>query len=461
MIIVSISNAIHDNAVAVANDYDVLAAIQKERLTRIKGDGAPGYKKGGLCAPLMTEALSIAGVSPEQVEQVVTMRGVLPFECFNFDFFRNLKCRIKVVLGKNVLHVVSSQMHKRGTLDLSQVLKRETFLEGCGLSGHLPLMDGNHHYAHALSALFHTDWDNALVYTADGGGDGAYYSASHFDGRQIHSLFGGDRELLSPTFKGGHSVGLVYAAMTEALGYRRNRHEGKLTGLASFGKPVAVDEIKKHFTVRDDGLIATRLSSNRKMEQCIKQIGVALSPADAAASVQAFLEDAVLSAIGIYLQKTGAKKIALAGGVFANVALNRRIAALPEVEEVFIFPGMGDEGLAIGGIYDFLLRRDGMDTWSASRRRLQTVYWGGAHDEAAQALFNQSAQRLDGGDETPAQTAARLLAAGEIVAIYHGRMEFGPRALGARSILANPADAAINQTLNERLQRTEFMPFAP
>ncbi len=457
MIIVSISNCEHDNAVAVADDYQILAAIQKERITRVKGDGSrPDV--GSIYADLVAEALRIAGVSPDDVDQVVTSRGVVPFTLLR-QTASSVLYHTQKLFGKTKLQSIARQMEKQKSVDLEGILNKGTYLEGFGLPGHLPLMDSNHHYAHALSALFFTDWDQALLYTADGGGDRTFYSAYHFHEGQLDTLYGGDEEMLSPRFSSAHSVGQVYGTMTEALGYRRNRHEGKLTGLAAYGKPLVCDEIKRFYTVRDDGLIETSFKSKQEMKQQITRIGQSVSPADAAASVQKFLEDTVLASINIFLQKTNAKRVGLAGGVFANVALNRRIADLPDVEEIFIFPGMGDEGLAVGGVYDFLLRRDGMDYWQSRRSRLRNVYWGGDHD--ASALFAQSATPVASNGKSPAQIAAALLAEGKIVAIYHGRMEFGPRALGARSILASPTDAGINQSLNDRLQRTEFMPFAP
>ncbi len=121
---------------------------------------------------------------------------------------------------------------------------------------------------------------------------------------------------------------------------------------------------------------------------------------------------------------------------------------------------MGDEGLVIGGALQFLLERDGLDHWLKRRRRLDTVYWGGGHDNRIDTVLDTAPGiAREAGD--PIALTAEWLAAGRIGAIYHGRMEYGPRALGARSILASPADAGVNRALNDRLERTEFMPFAP
>lgn len=259
--------------------------------------------------------------------------------------------------------------------------------------------------------------------------------------------------------EGAASVGLAYRLMTEALGYTPNRHEGKLTGLAAYGEPEIYDEIRAPFRVLDDGQITSELGSAKELKSLIFSAARRTTPQNAAASVQKLLEDLVLASIGAHLRRSNARQVALAGGVFANVTLNRRIAELPGVERVFIFPGMGDEGLAVGGLYQYLLERDGLQHWLAQRRPLADVYWGGAYDAELPHFFAEpEIERLPG---AVAETAARLLQEGKIVALFNGRMEFGPRALGARSILASPAQQSVNDTLNARLNRTEFMPFAP
>jgi carbamoyltransferase len=130
------------------------------------------------------------------------------------------------------------------------------------------------------------------------------------------------------------------------------------------------------------------------------------------------------------------------------------------VDEIFIVPPMGDEGLVIGGALQFLLERDGLSYWLKQRHRLNDVYWGGAHDDRIGPMLDGAAGLVRAQGD-PAAVTAEWLHQGRIGAIYCGRMEFGPRALGARSILASPADPNVNQALNARLERTEFMPFAP
>lgn len=446
----------HDAAVAVADEYRVLAAVQAERLTRNKGEGSFASVRD----ETIDEALRVAGKSRADVDVVVFGRAI-----FDFRMYRKLpatlhwKCLAARLLGREKMVSLWQFYRKTGRIDCAAALRLDALAAALGFRADVRFFDYGHHAGHALSALFYTDWDDALLYTADGGGDWLYYSARHLHGGRLDVLYGGDEEMRVPRLP-VHSVGRAYGYMTQALGYRMNRHEGKLTGLAAFGTPTVYAELARHFWVREDGVIESDFKRLRDMDAVVSALGRSAAPADAAASVQKLLEELVLESLRVYLRRTGAVRVGLAGGVFANVALNRRVAELSEVDEVFVFPAMADDGAAVGGIFEFLLRRDGMATWLGARRRLTDVYWGGAFDREAAAVFEAAVDvtRVEG---EAADAAARLLAEGNIVAIFCGRMEFGPRALGARSILASPADKGVNDSLNARLSRTEFMPFAP
>jgi carbamoyltransferase len=179
-----------------------------------------------------------------------------------------------------------------------------------------------------------------------------------------------------------------------------------------------------------------------------------------AASIQHFLEETMLVSVGRLLEKSGSRRLGVSGGVFANVRLNQRLAEELPVDEIFIYPAMSDAGLAAGGALRYLLDRDGMETWLARRWRFDHLYYGRDYgDGIDRALGEDPSVAFVPGESV--KEAARLLAGGAIVAIYSQGMEYGPRALGARTIMASPADASVNDRLNQRLQRTEFMPFAP
>jgi carbamoyltransferase len=181
---------------------------------------------------------------------------------------------------------------------------------------------------------------------------------------------------------------------------------------------------------------------------------------NAAASIQALLEDCIGEAVRQLVERHQVRHLGLSGGVFSNVRLNRLLAETLPLDEIFVFPPIGDDGLVVGGALQFLLERDGLDCWLKQRRRLDEIYWGGGHDGSSATVLDcaVACTRVAG---DPVSLTAELLAVGKIGALYCGRMEYGPRALGARSILASPADLEVNRNLNARLERSEFMPFAP
>jgi len=209
----------------------------------------------------------------------------------------------------------------------------------------------------------------------------------------------------------------------------------------------------------NDGLIETDFRNWSAMRQRFLAICQGHDRETIAASIQKVAEDFTVQSVRWWLQRTGARRLAMAGGLFANVRLNRLLAETLPLDEVFIFPAMGDEGLSVGAALTFLHARDGTETWLRHRHRLDNVYLGqnydGRIDDALQAA---GMRRLAG---RPVETSVDLIRAGKAGAIYADRMEFGPRALGARSIIASPQDHAINELLNKRLDRSEFMPFAP
>jgi carbamoyltransferase len=252
----------------------------------------------------------------------------------------------------------------------------------------------------------------------------------------------------------------AYGYATVACGFRMLRHEGKLTGLAAYGEPKLAGEMAAQFRFDErTGLIETGFRNWAAMREKFLAICRGHDRETIAASIQKVAEDFTLQSVRHWLARTGARKLAMAGGLFANVRLNRLLAETLPLDEVFVFPAMGDEGLSVGAGLTFLHERDGTDTWLRHRHRLDNVYLGQNYDGRIDDTLSSAGMRRLAG--RPVETAVDLIRAGKAGAIYAGRMEFGPRALGARSIIASPHDHAINDLLNKRLDRSEFMPFAP
>jgi carbamoyltransferase len=368
-----------------------------------------------------------------------------PNERMEKGLARSLAYRVlagESVVSRNVARRGSDQwgrdaqaFHKRWHEEL------ENGLDELGLLGRLRRCE--HHDSHAANAYFNSGFDEALIVTLDGYGSGLSGTASLGRGGRIERLHGIDYP---------HSLGTFYESVTSGLGFKPSRHEGKIVGLAAYGDPqVLRDVLLARFDVTPGNfriLESNNLYFARMLASQFPKI-------DVAAAYQHVLELVATGYVAHYLRQTGATNVVLSGGVVANVKLNQRIRALEGVAGIFVHPNMGDGGCGTGAA---LLEFQGHPALSEP---LRDVYLGPAYadDEILAAL--QRAQ-LTYDRCTPVEPAmARLLAAGKVVARFVGRMEYGPRALGNRSILYHAREPEVNQWLNQRLGRTEFMPFAP
>jgi carbamoyltransferase len=458
MIVLGIHAGPHDASAALFDEYRVVGAVQLERLTRVKN---AGVDRALWAWPCVDELLSMAGLARRDVDAVALTRAAFPRAHYR---------KMRTPLRRIASAVSSSQAKKRPTklldqamrsarlLDPDAVFDARGFLAASGFRGDVRIDWCNHHFAHVLPSLFFTDWSEALLYSVDGIGDNVSYSAHSFRDGRIATLFGGDESLLAPYR--ADSIGFAYALVTKALGFRMFRHEGKITALAAHGEPALYDSLAPHFRVAADGQVRSDWATIPEMEAGLLALADGQRREDIAASIQKLLEDVVLESVARLLARHPHRRLGLSGGVAANVKLNRHLAERAGVDEIFVVPPMGDEGLSLGAALSLLLRRDGLARWLDGRYRLDGVFWGRDYDGAIDRAL-AGAPGIVRTDAPPAEGAAQRLADGAIGAIYQGRMEFGPRALGARSILANPSRRATHDELNRRLSRTEFMPFAP
>jgi carbamoyltransferase len=451
--ILAIHAGMHDSSAAAFDDYELVAAVSEERMTRVKG---AGEKVPWLA---IDEVLRIAGWRRNDVDAIATTRGWFPTHDYKFSLPRELWYTFKRWQGKERTHrELAVLSHRFGTTDTHQLFRVERFLKDNSFRPDTQIYFANHHAAHALAALFYTDWNEALVYTSDGIGDNVSYSMRGLKDGALECFYGDDRWLTKTLKETGLASAYGYA--TVACGFRMLRHEGKLTGLAAYGEPKLAAEMAAQFRFDDkSGLIETDFRNWSAMREKFLAICKGHDRETIAASIQKVAEDFTVQSVRHWLARTGARKLALAGGLLANVRLNRLLAETLPLDEVFVFPAMGDEGLSVGAALTFLHARDGTETWLRHRHRLDNVYLGQNYDgRIDDVLASAGMRRLAG---RPVETAVDLIRAGKAGAIYAGRMEFGPRALGARSIIASPHDHAINDLLNKRLDRSEFMPFAP
>ena len=452
-IILTVHTGMHDAGAALFEDYELRAAVQLERLTRYKGDGRT-YPD--LC---IDEVLGTASLTRKDVDVVGVSRCEFPTELYrNIRGVRWIREKYRKYVERNTRRYMVGEFRRYNTPRVEDVFNVEKFRRAGGFRDGTQIHFYNHHEAHALAALFHTKWDDALLVTADAGGDSVNYSHRYFAGGTLRTIYGGEECLVQSLPV--DSVAYAYMAMTAALGFIPLRHEGKLTGLAAFGQPILAEKIAARFSVDEAGRIFSDFRRDQDMMAFIRELAATVSREDASASIQKVLEDTMLLSIGRLLERHKSRHLGLAGGAFANVRLNRLLAEKLPIDEIFIYPAMGDEGMPAGGALCYLLQRDGLNRWLAQRRELRDVYFGRDYTAAIDGVLSAT-PGIRPTAETPVEGAARRLNAGQLGAIYTGRMEYGPRALGARSILANPSRRETHDLLNKRLARSEFMPFAP
>jgi carbamoyltransferase len=313
-------------------------------------------------------------------------------------------------------------------------------LERYGWAGKLRRF--NHHSTHAANAFYASGMDEALIVTLDGYGSGS--AGGVYQGGP-----GGIKNLIRFAFP--NSLGQFYEHVTSALGFKPSRHEGKIVGLAAYGDPsILAPALLERFDT-SGGDILMRSAGNYLFARSLANT---FAKRDVAAAYQQVLEVVATRVVGHWLARTGMRNLVLSGGVHANVKLNQRLRALPGVDRIFVYPNMGDGGCGTGAA--MLSFADPVQCGP-----LSNVYWGPDYSEAdiARALqaHKLSAERFDDLEER----VGELLGKNAIVGRFNGRMEYGPRALGNRSVLYPAKEPAVNQWLNHQLGRTEFMPFAP
>ena len=448
MLILGISELDNDAGAVLVRDGELLGAANEERFSRVKQqDGVPRRAIEWL--------LGEAGASIGDVDTVVAVRQDVhrerPYNLQTLDQARWLDYPGKwswKLLNWGVWRFRNSKRSfaraRRSNQGLLDWAREQRIDPGA-------IVRPNHHFTHAACAYYASGFDKALAFTVDGQGDGqtaTIYEVENGQFKLVHAV-------MLP-----HSAGVFYASLTKAAGYRPARHEGKITGLAALGEP---DPECLAFAQRSlynvEGSFEAPLvyGSYPFLQRLLQRKG----KAKLAYAYQRQLENVLSTYVAHYVRKTGAKNLCIAGGVTANVRMNQKLHEIPGVENIFVFPHMGDGGLGWGAA---------MHSWHQQRlaqgeayqpRRIENVFWGPNFSDAQIArVLDADGVKYQRPDDLES-TLCDLLARGELLARFHGRMEFGPRALCHRSIMYQPTDPSVNDWLNQRLKRTEFMPFAP
>jgi carbamoyltransferase len=453
--ILGISAFYHDSAAALVRDGEIVAAAQEERFTRKKHDASFPTNAIDYC-------LKAAALEPGQVDYV----------CFYEKPLRKFERLLETYLA------FAPSGFRSFRMALPLWLKERVWMSGeirraLGSKLKSPLIFTDHHESHAASAFFPSPFDEAAILTLDGVGE---WSTTTFG-------FGsGNKITLAQHLQFPHSLGLLYSAFTYYCGFRVNSGEYKLMGLAPYGRPAYRDLITEHLIdIKPDGsfwldtdyfnycqgLTMTndrfhRLFGGppRRPEATIEQRHM-----DLAASIQAVTEDIFLRMGRHIFEQTGSRKLVLAGGVALNCVANGRLLREGPFDSIWIQPAAGDAGGALGAalfvwhqLLDKPRQADPHDSQKGSllgpRSTVPDVEHFLRDEEARYAKFDSEPELL--------AHVCELLTAGKIVGWFSGPMEFGPRALGARSILGDPRSREMQSVMNVRIKfRESFRPFAP
>ncbi len=440
MRILGISEFDNDAAAALLIDGKIIAAASEERFSRIKQHAGFPYKAIRWIleyAKLNLDDIDLIaiGKQPASIEVKNYIGAIKSFPWFHYEApLKRKLLDFGIWFGRNIPKYYL-YVHKQEK-ELKEWLKSNNIQQS-------KVRYTIHHEAHAATAYYFSGWDEALVITCDGQGLGE--TATAWAGKD------GKLEKIN-SVKLPNSIGNFYGSVTKAIGFKPNRHEGKITGLAAYAPPSnEVDAFCQSISFFKDGSIHAPYiyGSFPEIRALIKKVGREA----VAASFQKRLEEVVVQYIKYYLKKYSNKKVVLAGGVFANVKLNQRIAEIQEVEEAFIFPAMSDAGLAVGAA---ILQEE-----NKIPKKLMDVYFGPDYSEKEiRAELEKNNVEYQKPKNLVTEVADKL-ADGRVVAIFQGRMEYGPRALGNRTVMYETVDPKVNDWLNKSLARSEFMPFAP
>lgn len=477
MYILGISCYYHDSAAALIEDGILIAAAEEERFTRKKHDYGFPYNAIDFC-------LEQAGIQAEDLEHVVFYeKPLLKFERILLTTLQTFP-QSYGVFRESMITWFNEKLWIKGQILTKLNIPNEK------------LLFVEHHLSHAASAFFCAPYDEAAILTVDGVGEWTTATigkaTADWDGKGTNQidLFG---EVKFP-----HSLGLLYSAFTAFLGFRVNNGEYKVMGMAPYGQPNRVEDVYKLIDVGDDGSFRLNMdyfsfhrSTSRTFSKKFVDLfgeprvheSVFYTPtthpnkdhshwdaqtaqrnqhyADIAASIQTVTEDTLLKMANYAYKRTGRTKLCMAGGVALNSVANGRILRETPFDEVWIQPAAGDSGGALGAalyVYHVLLGKQ-------RKYVMEHAYWGKCYspDQIRAAIEATGRKYKVVKDlEQTASLMVKDILEKKVIALFQGRFEWGPRALGNRSILADPRGAEMKETVNARIKfREPFRPFAP
>lgn len=446
MIILGINYFFHDTSACLVRDGELVVALEEERFSREK-------HTWGFPHNAIKKCFETTGIKPEEVDHIAV--SINP-----------AKDRGKKVLYAGKLHKNALPFLKHEFLrPLSRQRELKAWLKETWPQGHPKLHRVDHHVSHVVGSYLVSPFDKAALLSLDGAGEWSTTWLGEIDDCKIDCY----SESLFP-----HSLGSFYEAATQFCGFRPNYDEGKTMGLAPFGDAqVFADKMRKLLRIDDEGRVKMDLSyfayqnagDNRLGQRYIDTFGeprhggpIEQNHMDVAAAAQLVLEERVLEMCKILEQRSSADYLVVAGGVSLNSVMNGRILRDTRFKDLYVMPAAGDNGTCIGAAYYV----HNIVLGEKQRYHHSNPFVGTAYsDEEIEKTLRDCKLQFKRVDD-PCLEAARRLRAGEIIGWFQGRMEIGPRALGARSILADPTQAHMKDKINAEVKHREaYRPFAP
>ena len=446
------SDASSGSSACIIRDGVVLAAIDEERIRRIK-------YCGGFPELAIKEVIRISKIRPSDIDRIAIgykeillpsyiKQSILNQRTVTANPIKNWTDRVGIsMFEKYYSYSHSSKFLKRFEYTTTQNMIRSA-LSKLGINA--PIVRYDHHTCHAATAALTSGWSKCLVITADGRGDGITSTVSIFENNKLKRLSYSTVE---------SSLGHFFGAVTEAIGFRYGNDEGKTEALAAFGKETKAYNILKSFFHVEELEIKGKLAPyHRNISLKFSHLLKDFRKEDSAYAAQRVLDETVTELVKNAIRITGINQVVLAGGIFYNVKTNQKIYQIPEVADMYIYPAAGDSGVSIGAVLLDSHLHEGV-----KNKKTEHVYYGASYsNDYIKSVLDKTDLEYEYIEDIGSHVGSEIIPNNSMVGWFRGRMEFGPRALGARSILISPKKLENKKKILSTIKkRPEFQPFCP
>ena len=450
--ILGFSEASSDSSACIIKDGVVLAAIDEERIRRRK-------HCGGFPELAIKEVIRIAKINPSDIERVAIgykeillplyiKQTTLNQRNITVNPIKSWKDRQGIGLfEKYYAYSHKSKFLKWINYSTTQSMIRSALSK---LNINAPITRYDHHTCHAATAALTSGWNKCLVITADGRGDGITSTVSIFENNELKQLSHSTVE---------SSLGNFFGAVTEAIGFKYGDGEGKTEALSAFGKETkAYNILKRYFHVEELEIKGKLYPYYRNISLKFLDLLKDFKKEDIAYAAQRVLNETVTELVKNAIRITGINKVVFAGGIFYNVKTNQQIYHISELADMYVYPGSGDSGVSIGaGLLDSHFHE------GVKNKRTEDVYYGSSYsNDYIKSVLDKTDLDYEYIEDIGSYVGSEIIPKNSMVGWFRGRMEFGPRALGARSVLISPKVLENKKKILSTIKkRPEFQPFCP